>query len=76
MQATADPEGAILRLVRSLERGQPTRQLAPLVSLGSLARQLGLGRARCREAVHELVRRGELEVMLHPRGFLRLWTTL
>jgi DNA-binding IclR family transcriptional regulator len=76
MQAESNPEVAILHFVRSLEREQPLTKVPPLMTLGSLARQLGIQRRRCREALYELVHCGELRALRHSGGFYRLWTTL
>jgi hypothetical protein len=76
VQAESDPEVESLRFVRSLERERPLAEVPPLMTLGSLSRQLGMQRRRCREALYELVHRGELRALLHRGGFYRLWTTL
>jgi hypothetical protein len=75
-QLRSNSEAAILRFVRSLERACAPDEPPPLLNLDFLAEQLGLERDRCRQALYDLTRRGELGVTIHSKGFFQLWTPL
>jgi hypothetical protein len=74
VQVESNPEGTILRFIRSLERASGLDEPPPLLNLNVLAEQLGLERDRCRQALYELTRLGDLGVTIHSQGFFQLWT--